>query len=183
MKNKLPLIAGLLTAFSASSWSLNIVLSNDDSYATDNIKVAFEQLTAAGHDVIMSAPCLGQSGKAGSINFLKGVHVEEVASNQYCVGDTDTSAASEDFVSGTPVMAALYGIDVVAKAKWGSYPDLVVSGPNEGNNLGYITNTSGTLGAANIAIARNIPTIAISADSEDEATAHLVVEVLIDVID
>jgi len=183
MNRKLPLVACLLTAFSASSWSLNIVLTNDDSYATDNVQIAFEKLKAAGHDVILSAPCLGQSGKGGSINFLAGVNVERVASDQYCVGDKDTSLASEDFVSGTPVMAALYGIDILAKSKWGNYPDLVVSGPNEGNNLGYITNNSGTIGAANMAIARNIPTIAISADSEDEATANLVVDVLINVID
>jgi len=33
-------------------------------------------------------------------------------------------------------MACLYGVDVLAPATWGAFPDLVISGPNEGDNMG-----------------------------------------------
>ncbi|WP_255202996.1 5'/3'-nucleotidase SurE [Vibrio natriegens] len=44
-------------AMSANAFALNIVLTNDDSWDTTNINVMKSALEAAGHDVIMSAPC------------------------------------------------------------------------------------------------------------------------------
>ncbi|QTH07415.1 5'/3'-nucleotidase SurE [Vibrio fluvialis] len=157
---------GALT-LSNPSFALNILLTNDDSWDTTNIQVMKSTLEAAGHDVIMSAPCTGQSGKGGAMTFLKPVSVDETqsADQEYCVGDTDTSVAFSSFAEGTPVMAAIYGIDVAAQAVWGQDPDLVISGPNEGNNLGYMNNNSGTLGAAMISLSRGIPAIAVSANS------------------
>lgn len=164
--------------------ALNIVLTNDDSWSTDNIQVLFTKLTQAGHSVLMSAPCTGQSGKGGAIFFMKPVNVDrsQVAENKVCVGDTDETVAFKQFVEGTPVMAALYGIDVLAQEKWSKAPDLVISGPNEGNNLGYLTNNSGTLGAANIAIAKGIPAIAVSAYDSDAAKAALVADVVVELV-
>jgi 5'-nucleotidase len=66
-------------------------------------------------------------------------------------------------VSGTPVASALYGIDVAAQARFGKQADLVISGPNFGNNTGLINNSSGTVNAALIAINRGVPAIAVSA--------------------
>jgi len=172
------LIATAITATSLSlpASALNIVLTNDDGWETDNIQILFTKLKEAGHDVVMAAPCLGQSGQGGAMNVIKAVNVDrsKVEQGQVCVGDTDKSLPYDDFVAGTPVMAALYGIDVLAMETWGQAPDVVISGPNEGNNLGYITNNSGTLGAANIAIARGVPAIAVSADDGDAENAVLV---------
>ena len=39
-------------------------------------------------------------------------------------------------------MSMLYGLDVLAVQRWSAPPDLVISGPNEGNNLGAINNSS-----------------------------------------
>jgi broad specificity polyphosphatase/5'/3'-nucleotidase SurE len=36
------------------------------------------------------------------------------------------------YVHGTPVMASMYGLDVLAPVRWGRAPALVLSGPNEG---------------------------------------------------
>ncbi|WP_430460549.1 5'/3'-nucleotidase SurE [Thalassolituus sp. LLYu03] len=176
------MLASALLAQPASA--LNIVLTNDDSWSTDNINVLFTKLKAAGHDVIMSAPCTGQSGKGGAVSFLKAVTVDrtEIADQKACVGDTDTSKAFSSYVEGTPVMASLYGIDVLAPEIWGSAPDLLISGPNEGNNLGYLTNSSGTLGAANIALARGIPAIAVSAETDDADTAALVADAVVELV-
>ncbi|MDQ9092094.1 5'/3'-nucleotidase SurE [Pseudoalteromonas haloplanktis] len=181
------LLAAAITAATLSmpASALNIVLTNDDSWSTGNIQTLFTKLTEAGHSVVMSAPCTGQSGKGGAIHFMKPVNVDrsKVEQNQVCIGDTDETVAFSDFVEGTPVMAALYGVDVLAQEKWGQLPDLVISGPNEGNNLGYMTNNSGTLGAANVVIARGIPAIAVSAYDADEAKAPLVANVVVELVD
>lgn len=181
------LLAAAISAatFSMPASALNIVLTNDDSWNTHNIQTMFTALTKAGHNVVMSAPCTGQSGKGGAIHFLKAVNIDrsKVKQNQVCVGDTDESIAHDKFVEGTPVMAALYGIDVLAQEKWSKAPDLLISGPNEGNNLGYVTNNSGTLGAANAAIARGVPAIAVSAHHEmDKNSAGLVAKAVTEIV-
>eukprot|EP00163_Fabomonas_tropica_P029865 TRINITY_DN6573_c0_g1_i1.p2 TRINITY_DN6573_c0_g1~~TRINITY_DN6573_c0_g1_i1.p2 ORF type:complete len:331 (-),score=45.24 TRINITY_DN6573_c0_g1_i1:1-993(-) len=175
-------LAGGLVA-SAPASALNIVLTNDDSWSTENVNVMADALRAQGHDVIMSTPCTQQSGKGGAMSFLKPVHVGERGSQEYCVGDTDETVAFEDFVEGTPVMAVLHGIDVAAQQIWGAYPDLVISGPNEGNNLGYVNNNSGTLGATMVALARGIPAIAVSAADGDASKSEAVAAIVVDIVE
>ncbi|GGB01834.1 5'/3'-nucleotidase SurE [Agarivorans gilvus] len=173
--------------FSPIASALNIVLTNDDSWATPNINILKSQLEAAGHDVIMSAPCTGQSGKGGAMTLMKAVPVDKskAAQQAYCVGQTDATLAFEDYAEGTPVMAVLYGIDVAAAQVWGSAPDLVISGPNEGNNLGYMNNNSGTLGAAMVALSRGVPAIAVSGHmntANDEAQSQLVAATVVKIV-
>lgn len=179
-------VCGALT-LSSNAYALNILLTNDDSWETTNIQLMKSSLEAAGHNVIMSAPCTGQSGKGGAMTYLKPVAVDETraADQEYCVGDTDTSVAFSSFAEGTPVMAAVYGIDVAAQTVWGQQPDLVISGPNEGNNLGYMNNNSGTLGAAMISLSRGIPAIAVSADTNtasDAGQSQLVANVVVNIV-
>ncbi|MGF1700482.1 5'/3'-nucleotidase SurE [Photobacterium makurazakiensis] len=178
--------AGLFLSHQANA--LNIVLTNDDSWETTNIQVLKTALEDAGHDVIMSAPCTGQSGKGGGFHFFKNVSVDtsEASDNKFCIGDTDTTAAFENYVEGTPVMSALYGIDIAAQEKWGANPDLLISGPNEGNNVGYLNNNSGTLGAAMIALSRGIPAIAVSGDinsEHDPSQAPKIAKVVIQILE
>ncbi len=172
---------------SPTAMALNIVLTNDDGWETTNIQTLKDTLEAAGHDVIMAAPCTGQSGKGGAMNFIKPVNVDEsqAGTQEYCVGDTDTSVAFSKFTEGTPVMAAMYGLDVAAQEVWGQDPDLLISGPNEGNNLGYMNNNSGTLGAAMIALSRGVPSIAVSASSStasDPEQSQLVANTVVDIV-
>ncbi|WP_277601963.1 5'/3'-nucleotidase SurE [Altererythrobacter sp. BO-6] len=70
------------------------------------------------------------------------------------------------YVNGTPVMALLYGLDIKAQERWGRPPDLVLSGPNEGRNTGYIVVSSGTVSNAQYAAMRGIPAIALSAGED-----------------
>lgn len=174
----------LLGCLDQHAAALNIVLTNDDGWSTNNIQALFTKLQAAGHNVIMSTPCTNQSGKGGAINFMKAVSIDrsQISEQKACVGDTDTTLAFKKYVEGTPVMAALYGIDVLSTEVWGQAPDLVISGPNEGNNLGYMDNHSGTLGAANIAIARGIPAIAVSAATSDTDNAARVADVVVKLV-
>jgi len=58
-------------------------------------------------------------------------------------------------------------------ARWGKAPDVLLSGPNEGQNLGSIINASGTVGNAQFAGSRGIPSIALSADADTTDNAGL----------
>ncbi|TVO33408.1 5'/3'-nucleotidase SurE [Vibrio algivorus] len=180
------ILSGLIAT--PSAMALNIVLTNDDSWNTININTLKAELIKAGHSVVMSAPCGPQSGKGGSMIFMKATPVDERVgadgSIEYCVGETDGGLAFDDYVEGTPVMAALYGIDVAAQKVWGQAPDLVISGPNEGNNLGFMNNNSGTLGATMASLSRGIPAIAVSdgKHASEEGQAKLVAAAIVDLV-
>lgn len=167
--------------------ALNIILTNDDGWDSVNTRVLKSKLTAAGHSVILSGPCTEQSGKGGALTLLKHLPVDKsrATSGEYCVGDVDGSKSYAEYAEGTPVMSALYGIDILAKQMWGDRPDLLISGPNQGNNLGMAINNSGTLGAVMIAISRGIPAIAVSAHSKsstDPTQAPVIADVVLKII-
>lgn len=171
------LLAASLGCLAGQASALNILLSNDDGFAAPNLRALHQALKAAGHDVIASAPCQNQSGKGGSLNFMRPL----VKLAQDCRGDTvkagapgvgtDPTLADLHYVDGTPVMAMLYGLDVLAPARWQKAPDLVISGPNEGHNTGQVNPSSGTVNNAVASIARGVPAIAVSADTSTEHDA------------
>lgn len=158
----------LVTTISAPSWALNIVLSNDDGFESANIRALYAELKAAGHDVVLSAPTQNNSGKGGAMDFLHPMKPLTTNTRYDTVkaGAPGAGADPQDpdifYVDGTPVMAMLYGIDVVATQRWKAPPDLVISGPNEGANTGAIVATSGTFNNAVFAVNRGIPAIAVS---------------------
>jgi 5'-nucleotidase len=169
---------------------LNIVLTNDDGFETENIQALYSALVAAGHNVIMSAPYLGQSGTSGQVAFLVPIFPTSEPSEGGLlpagspgVGPT-TIAAQQFYVDGSPAASVLYGIDVAAEDIFGGPPDLVVSGPNEGNNLGLVTPHSGTIGATVTALNLGIPAIAVSASRDDAtaAEADLIAEITLEVV-
>ena len=54
----------------ASSSALNILLNNDDSWASANIHEFYRLLKAAGHKVLLVAPAVNQSGKGGTVREI-----------------------------------------------------------------------------------------------------------------
>lgn len=161
-------VLSLAALLPQQSWALNIVISNDDGFETANIHALYQRLKAAGHDVVLSGPTQNNSGKGGAMSFLapvtpltKDTRFATVKAGAAGAG-VSPSDADVFYVDGTPVMAMLYGLDVVAAKRWGKQPDLVVSGPNEGANLGAINNSSGTFNNALYAINRGVPAIAVS---------------------
>lgn len=167
----------------SQAYALNIVVTNDDSYETKNVQQLKLALEADGHHVLLAVPCAHQSGKGGSMgSYLTPVPVHTLSVDDegtlnvddniseaagYCVGDLEADKATKlykDFVDATPLQASLFGISK-AEEIWGNKPDLIISGPNEGRNVGFAVFLSGTLGAAHVAIVNNIPAIAVSAGS------------------
>lgn len=173
-----------------SSHALTILLTNDDGL-TANLRATQAALVAAGHDVIVSVPCQNQSGKGAAVNFLTPI----TPLTKACKGGAAPAGApgvgaiaglsNAHYVDGTPLMATMYGLDVLAQQRWNKAPDLVLSGPNEGQNLGSIVLSSGTVSNAQFALGRGVPAIAVSADANTtdndalaKETAQLTVQLL-----
>ena len=163
-------MAAALAALCGNASALNILLTNDDGLSA-NVKALYSALKGAGHDVVVSVPCQNQSGKGASINYLtplvtlsKACRNGAAAAGAPAVGPV-SGLADFHYVDGTPVMAALYGLDVLAPARWSKAPDLVLSGPNEGQNTGTIVNSSGTVSNVQLAAARGLSAVAVSADA------------------
>jgi 5'-nucleotidase len=163
------LIAGFTIATPVQA--LNILLCNDDGLTAANIRALKQTLVRAGHSVIVTAPLDNQSGFGGYVPFLRpipsvvgterGARALGLAAGAAGVG-TDPSDPDVFYVNSTPVTACLYGIDVQARRKWQAAPDLVISGPNEGNNTGAVNPSSGTFNNLVYAINRNLPALAVS---------------------
>ena len=50
--------------------SLNILLNNDDGWASANIREFYRLLKASGHNVLMVAPIVDNSGQGGRVGLL-----------------------------------------------------------------------------------------------------------------
>jgi len=153
----------------------NIVISNDDGL-TSNVVALYKALKEAGHDVIVSVPCQNQSGMGTSLRIdipaaklAQGCRNDAAQAGEPSAGPMKRAGIDpRDFyyVDGTPVMSMLYGVDVVGQKRWGRAPDLVLSGPNEGQNVGSIILNSGTVSVAQVALMNGIPAIALSAGAQ-----------------
>lgn len=139
--------------------TLDILLVNDDGYEAEGIDVLYDGLVAAGYNVTLVAPKEQQSGKGTLINVdsvFQPTEVVEFAENKW-------------YVNGSPVVTTIAGLDYILE---GDEPDLVISGINEGANVGEdIAISSGTVSAATTATRKGISAIAVSAEGDDETIA------------
>ncbi len=182
------LCAAALTMVAQPAFALRILVTNDDGFESRNLQALFTALKAAGHDVLMSAPYRNQSGVSAALGTLYDFPATTtpspggvIPSGAPGVGPT-TLAADQYYVDGTPVAAIIHGIETLAPAKWGARPDLVISGPNAGHNLGTVTPHSGTVGAAITALNWGVPAIAVSGVNEDAASAPLLAQIALRVL-
>ncbi|MCX6953761.1 MAG: 5'/3'-nucleotidase SurE, partial [Verrucomicrobia bacterium] len=169
--------------------AMRVVITNDDGFESGNLQALYSTLKAAGHEVILSAPYSDQSGSSAQLEALSSIAKTDApspggrfAAGAPGVGPT-TLAADQYYVNSYPATAARYGIDVLAAAKWGAPPDIVISGPNAGNNLGIITPRSGTVGAAITALNRGVPAIAVSGADGNPVTAPLLAAITLRVLE
>lgn len=180
MKRTTLLAALLLACAAAPSHALNILVTNDDGSESSTVYALQQRLAAAGHSVIISSEVCDNSGKGGGLDFLRPIGPLSATNCGATASRGGMLAAGAPgigtlpgqpgiyYVNSTPVAATLYGIDIASKKTFGKAPDLVVSGPNYGNNTGMINNGSGTVNAALIAINRGIPAIAVSAEQPSD---------------
>jgi 5'-nucleotidase len=132
---------------------MKILISNDDGYQAPGIVALYEALKAVA-DVDVVAPEHNNSAKSNALTLHSPLYVH-------------TAPSGFRYVNGTPadcVHIALTGL-------LGYRPDLVVSGINNGANMGDDTIYSGTVGAAMEGYLFGIPAIAFS--QTEKGWAHL----------
>jgi 5'-nucleotidase len=129
---------------------LKILLSNDDGYRAEGLRCLAEHLRDLA-DIVIVAPERNCSGASNSLTLEQPLRLTEVGPDAY-------------FVNGTPtdcVHLALTGL-------LDEEPDMVISGINDGANLGDDVLYSGTVAAAMEGRFLGLPTIAISMVCREE---------------
>jgi 5'/3'-nucleotidase len=149
---------------SAAGSGLTLLLSNDDGYDAPGLQILIQALKPVG-DVYVAAPAVNQSGKGQSVTGSRYLYVHEKAQP-----DGRTFYAIE----ATPATCVRLALEALMPKK----PDVVISGINRGENLGFIVYYSGTLGAAREAAMSGIPALAVSmqgdqADDYQAAAAYV----------
>jgi 5'-nucleotidase len=132
---------------------MKILLSNDDGYQAPGIVALYDAIRDLG-EVEVVAPEHNNSAKSNALTLHAPLYVN-IAANGF------------RYVNGTPadcVHIALTGL-------LGYVPDLVVSGINNGANMGDDTIYSGTVGAAMEGYLFGVPAIAFS--QVQKGWAHL----------
>ncbi|KAF7974390.1 hypothetical protein HWV62_12224 [Athelia sp. TMB] len=154
-----------LLALVTVATATKILLTNDDGWAVAQIRAQNTALKKAGYEVLLSAPAENKSGTGSSAT----VPFPPQANLTIAFGSPPEGFNASDpflnYVNGFPSDAARYGIQYLAPKLFKRRPDLIVSGPNVGNNLGTTTQISGTVGAATEAAILGIPSIAFSGDN------------------
>ncbi|KXN82495.1 Acid phosphatase [Leucoagaricus sp. SymC.cos] len=148
-----------------TDFARNILLTNDDGWAVAQLRDEYNQLRAAGYEVILSAPAVDKSGTDSSTTTP--TPLTTPCQFDTCpIGSPATGTDAHDReLFCRLVDAARFGIQNFAEMRWGKKPDFVVSGSNLGNNLGPVVNISGTVGAAGEAAKEGVPSFAFSGGS------------------
>ncbi|KAJ3554464.1 hypothetical protein NM688_g3097 [Phlebia brevispora] len=139
-------------------------------WASANIRATFDALKAAGHNVLMVAPAIQESGHGGTFvlpttNIVPpGGEFGSIPVGAPFFGH-DVHNPDLFYFNGTPAACVVFGLDILVPQHFGKESlDLVVSGPNEGLNAGpFLYTISGTIGATYAAVERGVPAIALSA--------------------
>lgn len=133
---------------------MTIVLTNDDGYESDGLAAARDAILKAGLRVVTVAPDGPRSGGSRGATFRQPVRIDQVGGD-----DTNPIYACD----GTPVDCIRVALmsDLVLDVS------VVVSGINEGANLGDDTTYSSTAGAAIEGALLGVGSIAVSQQSRD----------------
>lgn len=123
---------------------MHILISNDDGFLAEGIKTLAEHLVKIAKVTIV-APDLNRSGASSSLTLDTPLSVKEFEPDYFYVNGTPTDC----------VHIALTGL-------MSEIPDFVISGINDGANMGDDTVYSGTVAAAKEGYLVNIPSFAIS---------------------
>jgi 5'-nucleotidase len=132
---------------------MRILISNDDGYLAPGLNVLAAALSAIA-EVTVVAPQSNRSGASNSLSLDRPLRVQQAENGFY-------------FVNGTPTDC----VHVALTGMLGQRPDLVVSGINNGQNMGDDTLYSGTVAAATEGYLFGIPAIAFS--QVDHGWSHL----------
>lgn len=132
---------------------MHILVSNDDGYTATGLEALVDALKDVGTLTVV-APEVNHSGASNSLTLNRPLTLRQSSNGFYCVNGTPSDC----------VHVALTGL-------LDRKPDLVVSGINNGANMGGDTLYSGTVAAATEGYLFGIPSIAFSL--VDKGWAHI----------
>mgnify|MGYP001422639302 FL=1 len=123
-----------------------ILITNDDGYNADGIKILYEIAKSYTSDVWIVAPEYEKSGASHALTFIKDLTLKKQDENIYSV-------------NGTPSDCVVIALENVLQDK---RPNILLSGINSGVNVAEDVTYSGTIAAAMEGVIRRVPSIAIS---------------------
>lgn len=133
---------------------MRLLISNDDGVFADGIRILANTLAAAGHQVTVVCPDRERSATGHGLTLHDPIRAEAV----HGIFHSDVQAWA---CSGTPADC----VKLALGALLASPPELVLSGINQGANLGTDVLYSGTVSAAMEGVIEGIPAIALSLTS------------------
>lgn len=128
---------------------MKFLLSNDDGYLAPGINELAHILSSVG-EVVIVAPEENKSASSSSLTLKNPLTITEHKKNIY-------------YINGTPTDCVHIALSGFLKFK----PDMVISGINDGPNMGDDTIYSGTVAAAMEGYLLDIPSLAISMSQYD----------------
>jgi 5'-nucleotidase len=143
---------------------MRILLSNDDGYFASGLNI-LAQVLAPIAELTVVAPERNRSGASNSLTLDRPLMVRQASNGFY-------------FVNGTPT-------DCVHLAVTGlldDLPDMIISGINDGANMGDDTIYSGTVAAAMEGYLLGIPSIAVSMSQHGAQYFDTAARVILDLV-
>ena len=126
-----------------------IFLTNDDGYNSLGLKYLKKTIKQMSNNIWIFAPLQNQSAKSHSITINKNINIRKTSIQEYVI-------------NGTPTDCVILGLEKIKNKNKKNI--LLISGINEGVNLGYDLLYSGTVAAAREGALNNVKSIAISID-------------------
>lgn len=123
-----------------------ILVTNDDGINAPGLRVLERVAHSLSDDVWVVAPETNQSGASHSLTMSRPLRIRRLSKRRFAV-------------DGTPTDCVLLALQIVIKD---GPVGLVLSGVNQGGNLGEDVTYSGTIAAAMEATLFNIPAVALS---------------------
>ena len=123
-----------------------ILITNDDGYNADGLKILYELAKIYTDDVWIVAPEHEKSGASHALTFINDLTLKKYSENVFSV-------------NGTPSDCVVIALEHVLKDK---RPNILLSGINSGVNVAEDVTYSGTIAAAMEGVIRRVPSIAIS---------------------
>jgi 5'-nucleotidase len=143
---------------------MRILLSNDDGYFAPGLNILAEHISKIA-EVVVVAPERDRSGASNSLTLDRPLTIR-TASNGY------------QFVNGTPTDC----VHLVVTGLMDELPDMVISGINDGANMGDDTIYSGTVAAAMEGYLLGIPSFAVSMSNHNAKHFDTAARVIVDLI-
>jgi 5'-nucleotidase len=123
-----------------------ILVTNDDGIGAPGLRLLERVARQLSSDVWVVAPETNQSGASHSLTMHRPLRIRRLSRRRFAV-------------DGTPTDCVLLALQIVIR---NGAVDLVLSGVNQGSNLGEDVTYSGTIAAAMEATLFNVPAFALS---------------------